>query len=230
MSINDRLKNIQDRIEKVKLSNGIYQKTEIIAVTKTHPLLTIKKCYDCGVRSIGENKVQEASEKFTPTLPTDLKKRFIGHLQTNKINKCINLFDTIDSVDTVKLAKKISKRSNLLKKTTPVLLEINTTNEPQKQGFSLKQTEEILKCFELTGLAVQGLMTVGPRGQNEKLTRKSFNQLKRLFIDINRQRPDGYKKLTELSMGMSGDYKIAVQEGSTQVRIGTALLGNRTKQ
>ena len=73
-------------------------------------------------------------------------------------------------------------------------------------------------------------MTVGPRGQNEKLTRKSFNQLKRLFIDINRQRPDGYKKLTELSMGMSGDYKIAVQEGSTQVRIGTALLGNRTKQ
>ena len=229
MSIKDSLKINQDRIEKAKNLNGINQKTEIIAVTKTHQFLTIDESYSCGVRSIGENKVQEAAEKFTTLLPIDLKKRFIGHLQTNKINKCIDLFDTIDSVDTVRLAKKISKRSNQLEKPIPVLLEINTTNEPQKKGFSLKQTEEILKCFEFTGLAVQGLMTIGPKGQNEKLTRKSFNQLKNLFIEINRQRPDGYKKLTELSMGMSGDYEIAVQEGSTQVRIGTALVGKRIK-
>ena len=229
MSIKDSLKIIQDRIEKVKNLNGINQKTEIIAVTKTHPFLTIDECYSCGVRSIGENKVQEAAEKFTTPLPIDLKKRFIGHLQTNKVNKCIDLFDTIDSIDTVRLAKKISKRSNQLEKPIPVLLEINTTNEPQKKGFSLKQTEETLKCFELTGLVVQGLMTIGPKGRNEKLIRKSFSQLKNLFIEINRQRPDGYKKLTELSMGMSGDYEIAVQEGSTQVRIGTALFGKRIK-
>jgi len=230
MRIKDGLKKIQDRIEKEKQLNGTNQKIEIIAVTKTHPFLTIKECYNCGVRSIGENKVQEAAEKFINPLPADLKKRFIGHLQTNKVNKCIDLFDVIDSVDTVRLAKKISKRSKRLEKVTPVLLEINTTKEPQKHGFYLKQTEEILRCFEFTGLTVQGLMTVGPKEQNEKLTRKSFNQLKNLFIEINRQRPDGYKEITELSMGMSGDYEIAVQEGSTQVRIGTALLGKRIKR
>jgi len=153
-----------------------------------------------------------------------LTKRFIGHLQSNKVKKCIELFDTIDAVDSLGLAQKINIKAKTLNKTIPTLLEINTSGEPQKHGFKPDQIEEMLLCVEASNLNVTGLMTVGPRTENKEKIRTAFVDLRDLrdFLNNNNQ-----TILTDLSMGMSGDYEIAAEEGSTMVRIGTALFGKR---
>jgi hypothetical protein len=155
----------------------------------------------------------------------DISRRFIGHLQSNKVNKCLELFDTVDSVDSVKLLKKISNAALKRKRTVPVLLEINTSGELQKHGFSPNQIDEIAECFNLHSINIEGLMTVGPLTADKKKIRDSFIQLRTLKSRINQAVNQSY--MTELSMGMSGDYEIAVEEGSTMVRLGTALFGVR---
>jgi hypothetical protein len=157
-------------------------------------------------------------------MPT-LTKRFIGHLQTNKINSCLELFDTIDSVDSIRLAQKISSRAKALNKTLPILLEVNTSGEAQKHGFTPKQKKEMLSCLEEPNIRVTGLMTVGPRTKDKKQIRKAFVELRNLRDSINQEL--GSTALKDLSMGMSGDYEIAAEEGSTMIRIGTALFGKR---
>ncbi len=227
-TIKDNLKKIQDKIEKVKLINGIKQRTEITAVTKTHPFLIIQECYKAGIHSIGENKIQEANGKLLPhpEMP-QLKKRFIGHLQSNKINKCIELFDNIDSVDSIKLSKKINKKARQLNLNIPVLIEINTVCEPQKHGFFPEEIDKMLECFENQNIKIQGLMTIAPVNKNKKETHRAFRLLREIKDDLNRQKPQECEELKELSMGMSSDFEVAVEEGSTQIRIGTALLGKR---
>ncbi len=226
MTIKENLKIIQEKIEKVKQDEN--QKIQIIAVTKTKPITVIQECYEAGIRSIGENKIQEAIEKLSPNLTTPpIKKRFIGHLQTNKVNKCINYFHTIDSVDSIKLSKKINAGARQGGLTFPVLLEVNTAREPQKHGFLPEETDKMLECFTHENLKIQGLMTIAPTGQNEKEIRKSFKLLRETQETLNKQRPAEYDEIRELSMGMSNDFEIAVEEGSTQVRIGTALVGKR---
>tara|TARA_Y100000780_G_C13639364_1_gene399863 strand:- start:150 stop:845 length:696 start_codon:yes stop_codon:yes gene_type:complete len=229
MTIKDNLKKIQEKIEKAKTKNAIKQKTQIIAVTKSHPFSCIKECYEAGIRSIGENKIQEATEKFLPhpEMPL-LNKRFIGHLQTNKINKCLGLFDSIDSVDSIKLSKKINKKAHHRNLYIPVLLEVNTTREPQKHGFLPEEIDKMLECFVYQNLNIQGLMTIAPARQNEKEIRKSFKLLRATRDTLNKQKPIEHEELKELSMGMSNDFEVAVEEGSTQVRIGTAILGKRS--
>jgi hypothetical protein len=135
------------------------------------------------------------------------------------------MFDTIDSVDSLKLAKRISNAALSLKKTVPVLLEINTSGEVQKHGFLPNQLDEIIECFNETNIKIEGLMTVGPKTTEEKKTRNSFIQLRKTRDSISEllNQPN----LRELSMGMSGDYEIAAEEGSSVVRLGTALFGNR---
>jgi pyridoxal phosphate enzyme (YggS family) len=155
----------------------------------------------------------------------NLTRRFIGHLQSNKVNKCLELFDTIDSVDSLKLAKKISNAAMRLEKTIPVLLEINTSGESQKHGFLPDQINEIEACFNETNIKIEGLMTIGPRTTDLEKIRKSFIQLRELRDSINQSIKQA--NMRELSMGMSGDYEIAVEEGSTMVRLGTALFGAR---
>ena len=226
MTIADNLRDIRAHIESAKTRRGTNQSVKIIAVTKTHPFSIINACYNNGIRSIGENRVQEAIKKFQKLSGVPmLIKRFIGHLQTNKVNRCLDYFDTVDSVDSVRLAKKISDRAKHLNRTIQILLEVNTTNEEQKNGFLPEQIGEMLYCFTLSGINIEGLMTVGPLTKNEKDIRRSFGLLRKTKEDLNSKL--NKKKINELSMGMSNDFQIAVEEGSTMIRIGTALFGKR---
>ena len=226
MTIADNLRDIHAHIESAKTRRGTNQAVKIIAVTKTHPFSIINACYNNGIRSIGENRVQEAIKKFQKLSGVPmLIKRFIGHLQTNKVNRCLDYFDTVDSVDSVRLAKKISDRAKHLNRTIQILLEVNTTNEEQKNGFLPEQIGEMLYCSTLSGINIEGLMTVGPLTKNEKDIRRSFGLLRKTKEDLNSKL--NKKKINELSMGMSNDFQIAVEEGSTMIRIGTALFGKR---
>ena len=227
MSLKDTIKSIRSKIESAQKRGGFSHPVQLIAVTKTHPFSLIQECYDAGITAIGENKIQEASQKFESfESMQDITRRFIGHLQSNKVNKCLKMFDTIDSVDSLKLAKRISNAALSLKKTVPVLLEINTSGEVQKHGFLPNQLDEIIECFNETNIKIEGLMTVGPKTTEEKKTRDSFIQLRKMRDSISQllNQPN----LRELSMGMSGDYEIAVEEGSTMIRLGTALFGKRS--
>ena len=155
----------------------------------------------------------------------NITRRFIGHLQTNKVNKCLQLFDTIDSVDSFKLAKKINNRSTFLNKKTPILLEINTSGDDSKKGFSPNLDDDFYSIFELDSLKVNGLITMGPLSQKEDETRSAFALLRKIKTKINDQLT--YKPIKELSMGMSGDFQIGIEEGSTMIRLGTAIFGKR---
>ena len=226
MGLKDTLKSIQSKIESAQERGGFNHPVQLIAVTKTHPFSLIQKYYDSGIISIGENRIQEASQKFESfnNMP-NLTRRFIGHLQSNKVNKCLELFDTIDSVDSLKLARKISNAALRLEKTIPVLLEVNTSGESQKNGFLSNQIDEIGECFQESNIKIDGLMTVGPRTTDTEKIRESFIQLRELRDLINQS--FNQPNMRELSMGMSGDYEIAVEEGSTMVRLGTVLFGRR---
>ena len=227
MSLKDIIKSIQSKIESAQKRGGFSHPVQLIAVTKTHPFSLIEECYDVGITAIGENRIQEASSKFASfdSMP-DLSRRFIGHLQSNKVNKCLELFDTIDSVDSVKLLKRISNIALKQERTIHVLLEINTSGETQKHGFLPDQLDEISECFNLPSISIEGLMTVGPFTADKEKTRASFKQLWALRKRINQSVIQS--DMLELSMGMSGDYEIAVEEGSTMIRLGTALFGKRT--
>jgi pyridoxal phosphate enzyme (YggS family) len=156
----------------------------------------------------------------------DLARRFIGHLQSNKVKKCLELFDTIDSVDSVKLLKRISNTALQQERTIHVLLEINTSGETQKHGFLPDQLNDISECFNIPNINIEGLMTVGPFTRDKEKIRDSFIQLRALRTRIKQSVIQS--DMMELSMGMSGDYEIAVEEGSTMIRLGTALFGRRT--
>ena len=228
MDLTDTLEIIQEKIFQAQKRGGLNHPVSIIAVTKTHPGKIIEKIYACGINQIGENRVQESAEKFS-TLPelTSLKKHLIGHLQKNKVNKAIELFDSIDSVDSVGLAKKIEKKAATQNTSIPVLLEINTSGEKAKFGFAPNDIEEMLRCYTMKHLYIRGLMTLGPRTKEKKQTRKAFATLRSVLGVLNTHIPKGVRPCTELSMGMSGDYEVAIEEGSTMVRLGTALFGPR---
>ena len=151
----------------------------------------------------------------------------IGHLQSNKINKALSIFDTIDSIDTVSLAKKISAKIENKDQNIQTLLEINTSYEQNKFGFLPEDNEGMLESIELTNINVRGLMTLGPNTNNAIEIERSFSRLRKTKEKLNKQLPKELQ-LTELSMGMSGDYEIAIRQGSTMVRLGSALFGSRS--
>ena len=215
MSLKENLKSISDQIRSIEDSVAKGHKVKLIAVTKTQDIQTINKAYNCGVTSIGENRVQEAESKFEgfENMPS-LEKRFIGHLQSNKVKKCLSLFDTIDSIHSLKIAKKIK-----------TLLEVNMSGDEEKNGFSPENIEEMICSISFDALGVEGLMTIGPVSRSEKETRRALQGLRELKEKLNKEIRK--ETLTELSMGMSGDFKIGIQEGSTMVRVGTALFGKR---
>jgi len=228
VNLTENLERVRKRILAAVNRSGSERTVKLVAVTKTHTPDVIVAAYNAGIKDIGENRIQEAENKFPklPDLP-GLTKRMIGHLQSNKVNKALDLFETIDAVDSLKLAGKIGKRAVLLERTVPVLLEVNTSGERSKFGFDASNTDDMLACLSVKGILVEGLMTVGPLTKDVKTIRKAFIQLRRLKEELNRQRTEGVSALTELSMGMSGDFEIAVEEGSTMVRLGTALFGPR---
>ena len=228
MSLSGNLIEIREKIIRAQRRGGFNHPVLIIAATKTHLPQIIEQAYASGLRCIGENRVQEAEEKFSllPNLP-GLEKRMIGHLQSNKINKAISLFDSIDSINSLSLAEKLNVRAISRGKTVSILLEINTSGEETKSGFDPQNDEEMLACFELSNIKIKGLMTVGPFVEDQKEKRQAFSLLRKLKEGANSQIPNGYPKMKELSMGMSGDFEIATEEGGTMVRLGTALFGPR---
>lgn len=226
MSLKENLTTLQSQIRAASKLKGNGREVKLIAVTKTRTVQTIKDAYRCGIKSIGENRVQEADSKFeTFKEMPGLEKRFIGHLQSNKIKKCLLMFDTIDSIHSLRLARKINNHLIQEKMEIKALLEINMSGDEQKNGFSPDNKEEIISSLSLSCLKVEGLMTVGPTSRDKQETRKAFEGLRKLKDELNKEM--GKESLTELSMGMSGDFELGIEEGSTMVRVGTALFGKR---
>ena len=220
MTIEEHLLNVKTNIKRALKNSGNKQQVEIVAATKIQTFNTIVAAYRCGITNIGENRVQEAEKKFLSfsEMPK-IKRRFIGHLQTNKVNKCLEMFDTIDSIDTIKLANKISNRILITNKKIESLIEVNTSGDTNKNGFKPDQIEAMLECIKIENINTVGLMTLGPVSQNEQETRKAFSLLANIKEIINEK--TGANKIHVLSMGMSNDYSVAVEEGSNMVRLGT---------
>ena len=199
-----------------------------VAVSKTKPVDDIEKIYNLGHKEFGENKVQELLEKYDK-LPKDIKWHMIGHLQTNKIKKVIPIISLIHSVDSLKLLKKINNEAIKINKVISCLLQINISNENNKYGFSIDQireifNNEILKDFEF--IRIKGLMGMASFTENKNQIRNEFNNLKKIFDELKIK----YPELKIISMGMSGDYKIAIEEGSNMIRIGSKIFGKRNYQ
>ena len=226
MNFGEKLISINKKIEIAQIKSVHKNSIKIIAVTKTHPFSFIEKSYNSNIYSIGENKVQEAEKKFESfeKMPK-IERRFIGHLQSNKVRKCLSLFDTIDTIDSVKLAKKVSNIAKETNKDLTGLIEINTSGENQKKGFLPKNIDDIQRCLSLPNLKIVGLMTIGPNTKNINKIRSAFKKLRELKDLVNSKNKN--EDLSELSMGMSGDYEVAIEEGSTMIRLGTALFGVR---
>lgn len=199
----------------------------LIAVSKTKPVEMLKEAYEAGCRDFGENKVQEIMDKYDK-LPEDIRWHMIGHLQTNKVKYIVDKVAMIHSVDSVKLAKEISKEAVKHGVCVPVLLEVNVAKEDSKYGF---MAEELMEAVEeiavLPGIRVEGLMTIAPFVENAEENRVYFGQLKQLSVDISAKNIDNIC-MRILSMGMSGDYLVAVSEGATFVRVGSSIFGSRT--
>jgi pyridoxal phosphate enzyme (YggS family) len=210
-----------------KKSNRPLSSISLMAVSKLHPYEEILEAYQCGQHLFGENKVQEVQGKFPTSRPQGMNLHLIGHLQSNKVKKIIPLVDGIDSVDSLKLVKKINEESLAIGKTLPILLEFNTSGEESKSGFtSEKDLFDVLDILDtLKGVTLKGLMTIGPLTGNEKDIRRAFQQLKKLQDTCI----VGYRELCfeTLSMGMSSDFALAIEEGATLVRVGTRLFGQR---
>ena len=223
-------KNIAQNLNKVKKkiaekNNG--NEVKLVAVTKTRSPEEVFEIISLGVRAVGENRVQEAENKFSKVLNIGLaEKRLIGTLQTNKVKRAVSLFDTIDSVGSYRLAKKISKTASTQSKKQRVLIQINTSGETTKGGFNPEEKKEVLKCFNLSNIKIEGLMTMGPPTNNKEDIKKSFVLLKKIFLEINKKILSEQEMKT-ISMGMSGDFLIGVESGSTMVRVGTAIFGKR---
>ena len=196
-----------------------------MVVTKTRTPKEIKEAISAGALSIGENRVQEAEKKFSNIINLkNIEKRLIGNLQSNKVNKAVSLFDVIDTVDTEKIAKKISNAAKKINKIQRVLVQINSSGEKAKSGFMLGEKDKIQKCAENKNIKIEGLMTMGPNTKNKKEIERAFKKTKELFDFLNKS--DNLEMKT-LSMGMSGDYKVAIEQGSTDIRVGSAIFGPR---
>jgi pyridoxal phosphate enzyme (YggS family) len=189
----------------------------IIAVSKTKPYLTVEAAFEAGATHFGENRIQEAEEKIAKLSHISPTWHLIGHLQTNKVKTAVQIFDVIHSVDSVKLAEVISKQAD---KEIEILLQVNVAQEDTKGGFTVAELPEALKAVsELPNIRVQGLMTVAPWVNDAEEVRPVFKRLKELGDSL---------ELKHLSMGMTDDYEVAIEEGATMVRIGRAIFGARS--
>jgi len=200
------------------ITSGLRDGCRLIAVSKTHPASLVQEAYDAGQRIFGENKVQEMVAKYE-VLPKDIQWHLIGHLQTNKVKYIAEWVSLIHSVDSVKLAEEIDKQGRKVGRVIPVLLQVYIAKEETKFGFDREELLSFLKNNSLKNISIEGLMGMASNTDNIEQVRQEFRGLRQLFDEIG--------NLKELSMGMSSDYKIAMEEGSTMVRIGTAIFGKR---
>lgn len=198
----------------------------LIAVSKTKPVELLKEAYDAGARFFGENKVQEIQEKYDK-LPEDIHWHMIGHLQRNKVKYIVDKVSMIHSVDSLRLAETIESEAAKHNVVVPVLLEVNVAEEESKFGLKIDEVLPLLEEISgFTHIKVQGLMTIAPFVENPEDNREIFRQLKKLSVDIDSKNINNIN-MSVLSMGMTGDYMVAVQEGATMVRVGTGIFGER---
>ena len=198
----------------------------LIAVSKTKPVDMLREVYDAGARDFGENKVQEICEKYDK-LPSDIKWHMIGHLQRNKVKQVIDKVSLIHSVDSYRLAQEISVQAQKKGLTIPILVEVNIAGEESKFGISAEDTIQLVEeIAELPNLKIQGLMTIAPFVEDPEENRLYFRQIKQLSVDIKNKNIDNVS-MDVLSMGMTGDYEVAIEEGATMVRVGTGIFGAR---
>ena len=199
---------------------------QLLAVTKTHPPETVSEAAKLGLTLFGENKVQEAKAKI-PLCPSRLRWHMIGHLQSNKCRDAVELFDMIQGVDSLHLAEELNKRAEQAAKTMPILLEVNIVGEASKFGYKPQQVLADLKRLNaLPRLELQGLMTIPPWSPLPERVRPAFRKLRELKGECEQILG---APLSHLSMGMTGDFEVAIEEGATIVRIGTAIFGERGK-
>lgn len=212
--------------EACKRSNRPETDATLIAVSKTKPVWMLEELYQHGCRDFGENKVQELTEKYD-VLPKDIRWHMIGHLQRNKVKYIVDKVYMIHSVDSLRLAEEISKEAVKKQVTVKILVEVNVAGEESKFGMTVGETTELVESIsKLPGIEVKGLMTIAPYVENAEENRQYFRKLKQLSVDITRKNIDNVS-MSVLSMGMSGDYVVATEEGATFVRVGTGIFGER---
>jgi len=203
----------------------------LVAVSKTKPIEDLREAYEAGIRDFGENKVQEIQEKQLE-MPADTRWHMIGHLQSNKVKYIAPFVHLIHGVDSFKLLQEINKQGKKIDRVIPCLLQIHIAEEESKFGFDQAELQEMLNSrefLELTHVRIAGLMGMATFTDNQDQVRKEFRGLKDLFEKLKTRKLPNFVQLVEISMGMSGDYLIAQEEGSTMVRIGSAIFGSRSK-
>ncbi len=225
--IRENLKAVQQNIQNACRQAG-REDTEVclIAVSKTKPIPMLEEVYAEGIRDFGENKVQELVEKYEK-LPRDIRWHMIGHLQRNKVKYIIDKAYLIHSVDSFRLAEEISREAVKHSLTARILIEVNVAEEESKFGVSAADTEALIRQISvLPGIEIHGLMTIAPYVEDPEENRDIFVCLKNLSVDIKQKNIDNVY-MDFLSMGMTGDYEVAVEEGASFVRVGTGIFGER---
>lgn len=226
--IKTNIENIKQRIKEAAEACGRNpEEVRLVAVSKTMPKEKLVAAVEAGVQTLGENYVQEAREKFNDLYTLPVSWHFIGHLQSNKAKYVVKIFDLIHSVDTLKLAREIDKQANKNNKIQDILIQVNISKESTKSGARSDKTLEIVQEISLfENVAIKGLMTMPPFFNAPERVRPFFKALRELRSQI-REAAIPNVSMEELSMGMTGDFEVAIQEGATLVRIGTAIFGER---
>ncbi len=225
--IQENLKKVEEEIRRAcERAGRSEQDVTLVCVSKTKPAEMIQEAYDLGKREFGENKAQEMKEK-EEILPKDIHWHFIGHLQTNKIKYVLGRACLIHSVDSLHLAQAIEAECQKRELEADILVEINVAREASKFGLGIEGAEQLIRDISrLSHLHIQGLMTVAPFVEEPEENRIIFRQLKQLSVDIKGKNIDNVN-MNVLSMGMTGDYQVAIEEGATHVRVGTGIFGER---
>ena len=221
------LEQVHDRIKAACIRGGRKpEEVTLIAVSKTKPLEDLQEAYRCGERVFGENKVQEIALK-QPQMPKDACFHMIGHLQRNKVRQVLPLVSMIHSVDSLRLAQEIQQEAKRLGRIVDILLEVNVAGEESKFGFAPEEVIHNLQMIrEFSHIRVCGLMTIAPFVENSEQNRPVFKKLFQLYVDIKHKNIDNVN-MAVLSMGMTGDYQVAIEEGATMIRVGTGIFGVR---
>ena len=226
--IQENLKSVQEHIENAcRRARREPGEVTLIAVSKTKPVEMLKEAYATGCRDFGENKVQELMDKYE-VMPKDIRWHMIGHLQRNKVKYLVGKVYLIHSVDSFRLAEEISREAVKKGVDVNVLVEVNVAGEESKFGTTCEETLDLVrKIAGLPRVFVKGLMTIAPYVENSEENRQYFVNLRKLSVDIKKQNIDNVS-MEVLSMGMTGDYEVAVEEGATYIRVGTGIFGERT--
>ena len=228
--VTENLKKVEKKIESACTRAGRDRNdVTLIAVSKTKPVEMMREAMQCGIVTFGENKVQEIADKYDQ-MPSDVKWHMIGHLQRNKVKYIIDKVAMIHSVDSLRLAETIEKEAAKKDICMPILIEVNVAEEESKFGIHKEETLSLIRQIAaLPHIQILGLMTIAPFVENPEDNRTYFRQIRQLSVDIDAQNIDNVR-MDILSMGMTGDYMVAIEEGATMVRVGTGIFGERHYQ